>query len=95
MWLGGTYSGYALLFSEYVCAAAAVGYVSLNEDGKLVFDNTKADEFLEATAKLFLDILDAEDRLDGAFLEKVRSDMEAAEKAPIVAKLVGDLFVKA
>lgn len=56
----------------------------MNEQGKLVFDHSKSEAFLTASSTLLLNILDAEDRRDGAFLENTLLELEAAENAPVV-----------
>jgi hypothetical protein len=61
---------------------------------QVTFDDSKVFAFLEESSKVFETILDAEDRKDGATIEKVLADMEAAESAPIVKFLIDELFRK-
>lgn len=61
---------------------------------QVTFDDSKVFAFLEESSKVFETILDAEDRNDGATIEKVLADMEAAESAPIVKFLIDELFRK-
>lgn len=60
----------------------------------MTIDDSKVLAFLAESSKVFETILDAEDRSDGATIEKVLADMEAAETAPIVAHLINELFTK-
>lgn len=61
---------------------------------QVTFDDSKVFAFLEESSKVFETILDAEDKNDGATIEKVLADMEAAESAPIVKFLIDELFRK-
>lgn len=74
--------------------AADIGYLSLNDQGKVVMDDSKVDEFLAACSKQFEAILDAEDKGDGAAIEAVLQDMQSAAEAPIVKHLVNELSTK-
>ena len=61
---------------------------------QVTINDSKVLAFLEESSKVFETILDAEDRNDGATIEKVLADMEAAESAPIVKFLIDELFTK-
>ncbi len=61
---------------------------------QVTIDDSKVLTFLAESSKVFETILDAEDRSDGATIEKVLADMEAAETAPLVAHLINELFTK-
>jgi len=58
----------------------------------VVFDTTKVTQFLEECSQQFEQILDAEDAGDGPVIEGVLADMQACEKAPIVAHFIQELF---
>ena len=58
----------------------------------MVIDDSKVADFLDASSKLFVSILDAEDAGDGPTIEKVLQDMEDSESAPIVQHLLKQLF---
>lgn len=64
------------------------------DGAQVTIDDSKVFPFLEESSKVFEIILDAEDRNDGATIEKVLADMEAAESAPIVQFLIDELFRK-
>ncbi|CAL8470879.1 g10421 [Coccomyxa elongata] len=74
--------------------ASDLGYITLDASNKVTIDDSKVLVFLAESSKVFETILDAEDRSDGATIEKVLADMEAAETAPIVAHLINELFTK-
>ena len=57
-------------------------------------DDSKVMDFLAASSKVFETILDAEDAADGATIERVLSQMEAAEDSDIVQHLLSELFPK-
>ena len=57
-------------------------------------DDSKVMDFLAASSKVFETILDAEDAADGVTIERVLSEMEAAEKSEIVEHLLSELFPK-
>ncbi len=66
----------------------------IHAPAQLAIDESKVAAFLDASSALFEAILDAEDAADGATIEKILADMEAAESAPIVQHLLGQLFSK-
>ncbi|BDA45526.1 hypothetical protein COCOBI_07-3130 [Coccomyxa sp. Obi] len=74
--------------------ASDLGYITLDPSNKVTIDDSKVLAFLAESSTVFETILDAEDRSDGATIEKVLADMEAAETAPIVAHLINELFTK-
>lgn len=57
-------------------------------------DDSKVMDFLAASSKVFETILDAEDAADGEIIERVLSEMEAAEKSEIVQHLLSELYPK-
>ena len=61
---------------------------------QVIIDPSKVTPFLEDCSKQFEQILDAEDARDGAVIEGVLKDMQACEKAPIVERLVHELYYK-
>ena len=61
---------------------------------QVVIDDSKVADFLDASSRLFVSILDAEDAEDGTTIEKVLQEMEDSESAPIVQHLLKQLFRK-
>ena len=66
----------------------------MHATAQLAIDDSKVEAFLDGSSALFVAILDAEDAADGATIEKVLADMEAAESAPINQHLLSQLFSK-
>jgi hypothetical protein len=75
--------------------AEAVGYVTLNERGKVVMHDSKVATFLEHSSRLFERILDAEDAMDGAAVEAILAEMEACSSSAIVCHVVSQLHTPA
>ena len=61
---------------------------------QVVIDDSKVTDFLAASSEVFETILDAEDAADGATIERVLTEMEAAESSDIVQHLLAELFPK-
>lgn len=61
---------------------------------QVTIDDSKVMDFLAECSKVFETILDAEDAADGATIERVLSEMEAAERSEIVQHLLSELFPK-